>query len=73
MTRFYFPAEYGGLACADDHGEDFCTVAEAVAHAQAVAAELSRNNPKSVTIFLMTDDGSQLASIPAGRTPLLIA
>jgi len=66
MARFYFPAEYDGFTYEDDHGEDFSTVAEAEAHAKAVAAELGRNNPKSVTVFLVTEDGAKLASIPSG-------
>jgi hypothetical protein len=67
MARFYFPAEYDGVTYGDDHVEDFPTVADAIAHAHAVAAELGRNNPKAVTVFLMTDEGARLASVPAGR------
>jgi hypothetical protein len=69
MARFYFPAEYDGITYGDDHGEDFPSVADAVAHAEVVAAELGRNNPKAVTVFLVTDDGARLASVPAGRIP----
>ena len=50
-------------------GEDFPTVADAMAHAKVVAAELGRNNPKAVTVFLVTDDGAQIASVPAGPVP----
>jgi hypothetical protein len=66
MARFYFPAEYDGATYVDDHGEDFPTIADAVAHAKVVAAELGRNNPKAVTVFLVTEDGAQIASVPAG-------
>jgi hypothetical protein len=66
MARFYFPAEYDGVIYEDDHGEDFQTVEEAKAHAKAVAAELGRNNPKAVIVFLVTDDGAKLASISSG-------
>jgi hypothetical protein len=66
MARFYFPAEYDGFTYRDDHGEDFPTVADAIAHANVVAAELGRNNPKAVTVFLVKD-GAQIASVPAGR------
>jgi hypothetical protein len=69
MARFYFPAEYDGFTYGDDQGEDFPTVAAAVAHAKVVAAELGRNNTKAVTVFLVTDDGAQTASVPAGGTP----
>jgi uncharacterized protein DUF6894 len=69
MARFYFPAEYDGFTYRDDHGEDFPTVADAIAHANVVAAELGRNNPKAVTVFLVTDDGAQITSVPGGRIP----
>jgi hypothetical protein len=67
VARFYFPAEYDGVTYGDDHGEDFPTVADAMAHAKVVAAELGRNNPKAVTVFLLTDEGEQIASVPAER------
>jgi hypothetical protein len=56
MPRFYFPVDYDGFRYEDDRGEDFSTAEEAGQHANRVAAELSRNNSKSVTVFVIADD-----------------
>lgn len=66
MARYYFPAEYGGLACEDNQGEEFLTIDEAKAHGRIVAAELGRNNVKSVKVFVVGEDGSQLDAIASG-------
>jgi hypothetical protein len=65
MPRFYFPADYGGFTV-DDDGEVFSTTAEAEAHAKIVVTELAPNNSKSVTVFLVSEEGSQLASFAFG-------
>jgi hypothetical protein len=56
MPRFYFPVDYDGFRYEDDRGEDFNTAEEAGHHAERVAAELSRNNSKSVTVFVVAQD-----------------
>jgi hypothetical protein len=70
MARYYFPAEYDGVTCADDHGEEFLTIDEAKAHGRVVAAELGRNNVKSVKVFVVSEDGLQLDAFPSGRIGL---
>jgi Domain of unknown function (DUF6894) len=66
MTRFLFQADYLGLALADDIGEMFPTLREAEAHAAIVAGELRRNSPHPVTVLVLSEDGTVLASTAAG-------
>jgi hypothetical protein len=66
MTRFFFQANYLGLTVADDIGEMFPTLRDAEAHAAIVASELSRNRPDRVTVSVLSDDGTVLASTAAG-------
>jgi len=56
MARFYFPVDYDGFRYEDDRGEDFSTVEEAGHYANRVASELTRNNFKSVTVFVIAED-----------------
>jgi hypothetical protein len=56
MPRFYFPVDYDGFRYEDDRGEAFSTAEEAGQYADRVAAELSRNNSKSVTVFVIAED-----------------
>jgi hypothetical protein len=56
MAQFYFPVDYDGFRYEDDRGEDFSTAEEAGHYANRVAAELSRNNFKSVTVFVVAED-----------------
>ena len=56
MPQFYFPVDYDGFRHEDDRGEDFNTAEEAGLYAERVAAELSRNNAKSVTVFVLAED-----------------
>jgi hypothetical protein len=61
MTRFFFQADYLGATVPDDIGEMFPTLRDAEAHAAIVAGELSRNSA-SVTVFVLSEDGTVLAS-----------
>jgi hypothetical protein len=56
MPWFYFPVDYDGYRYEDDRGESFSTPEEAGQHAEVIAAELSRNNTKSVTVFVVAED-----------------
>jgi hypothetical protein len=56
MPRFYFPGDYDGFRYEDDRGEDFAAADEAGHYAERVAAELWRNNTKSVTVFVIAED-----------------
>jgi hypothetical protein len=56
MPRFYFPVDYDGFRYEDDRGEEFATAEHAGHYASQVAAELSRNNSKSVTVFVVAED-----------------
>jgi hypothetical protein len=56
MARFFFPVDYDGFRYEDDSGEEFPTLEEAGHYADRVAAELSRNNEKSVTVFVIAED-----------------
>jgi hypothetical protein len=56
MPRFFFPVDYDGFRYEDDGGELFTTPEDAGAYAKRVAAELSRNNLKSVTVFVVGQD-----------------
>jgi len=56
MPRFYFPVDYDGFRYEDDRGEYFSTLEEAGQYANSVANELSRNNSKSVTVFVIAED-----------------
>jgi hypothetical protein len=62
MARYYFQANYRGVTVVDEIGEDFPTLQQAKAHATVVAQELSRNDPWPVTIFVLNQEGMQLAS-----------
>ena len=56
MPLFFFPVDYHGSRYEDDSGEVLATAEEAVSHARLIAEELSRNNSKSVTVFVVADD-----------------
>ena len=60
MPRFYFPVDYDGTTYGDDRGEIFPTFQEAEDYATKVADELGRNGPKSVTVRVVTADGTVL-------------
>ena len=60
MPRFFFPVVYDGFHCDDDRGEAFSTAREAGDHARTVAEELSRNNAKAVTVFLVGKDRARV-------------
>jgi hypothetical protein len=62
MARYYFQANYRGVTVVDEIGEDFPTLQQAKAHAATVAKELGRNDPESVTVFVLSQEGMQLAS-----------
>jgi hypothetical protein len=66
MTRFFFQANILGVTVAEDIGEMFPTLREAEAHATIVASELSRNGPSPVTVSVLSEDGTVLASTAAG-------
>jgi hypothetical protein len=66
MTRFFFQANYLGVTVADDIGEMFPTLRDAEAHAAIVASELSHNRPDHVTVFVLSEDGTVLASTATG-------
>ena len=66
MTHFFFQADYLGATVPDDIGEMFPTLRDAEAHAAIVAGELSRNNASAVTVFVLSEDGTVLASTAAG-------
>jgi hypothetical protein len=56
MPRFFFPVDYDGFRYEDDRGEVFSAAEEAERYAKRIAAELSRNNSKSVTVFVVAED-----------------
>jgi hypothetical protein len=62
MTRYYFQADYRGVTVIDEMGEEFPTLRQAEAHAAIVAKELGRNDPQPVTVFVLSQEGIQLAS-----------
>jgi hypothetical protein len=65
MTRFFFQANYLGVTVAEDIGEMFPTLRDAEAHAAIVASELGRNSLYPVTVFVLSEDGTVLASTAA--------
>ena len=67
VRRFFFPVDYDGVTYEDDTGELFLTLQEAEAYAEVVARELGRNNRKSIAVFLVGNDGSQLGRFPGGK------
>ena len=68
MPRFFFPVDYDGFRYEDDGGEIFATTEDAALHAERVATELSRNNSKSVTVFVIAEDRFQvLQSVERGN------
>lgn len=56
MPRYFFPVEYDGFRYEDDRGEAFSTDEEAEHYAKRVSAELSRNNSKSITVYVVAED-----------------
>jgi hypothetical protein len=56
MPRFFFPVDYDGFRYEDDGGELFATAEDAALHAARIAAELSRNNSKFITVFVIAAD-----------------
>ena len=62
MARYHFQANYRGATVVDDIGEDFPTLQQAKTHAAIVAKELGRNDPQPVTVFVLSQEGIQLAS-----------
>jgi hypothetical protein len=65
--RYYFKADYDGHTVIDDEGEEFSSLEAAKAHAATVAGELARNTPRSVTVFVLAEDGTVLATEPATK------
>jgi hypothetical protein len=61
MPLYKFRTDYDGAMCEDDVGEVFSTLAEAAAHASVVAAELSRNNTRSLVVFVVDETGTIVA------------
>jgi hypothetical protein len=61
MPLYRFRTDYDGVICEDDVGEVFSTLAEAVAHASAVATELSRNNTTPIAVFVVDKTGAIVA------------
>jgi hypothetical protein len=55
MSRYFFQAHYHGATVVDDIGEEFATAQEAEAHAAVVANELGQNDPRPVTVFVLTE------------------
>jgi len=60
MSRYFFQAQYRGRTLTDDVGEVFAMLEEAKAHANVVAAELSRNSSEAA-VFVLGEDGKLLA------------
>jgi hypothetical protein len=60
MRRYYFSMRYDGVDCDEEDGEVFPSMVAAIQHAAIVAAELSRNNPKQVSVFVSAADGADL-------------
>jgi hypothetical protein len=56
MPLYYFPVEYHGARYEDERGEVLANSQAAVGHAELIAEELSRNNPKIVKVFVLADD-----------------
>jgi uncharacterized protein DUF6894 len=63
MARYFFQADYHGAMLTDDIGEEFATLQQAEAHARLVANELSRNDAQPVTVFVLSEGSTLLASI----------
>jgi Domain of unknown function (DUF6894) len=61
MPLYKFRTDYDGVMCEDDVGEVFSTIAEAAAYASVVASELSRNNTKSIAVFVVDETGTIVA------------
>jgi len=57
---FFFPVDYDGVRCDDERGQDFSTAEAAVDHARLIAEELSRNHSKSVSVFVVGEDGARV-------------
>jgi hypothetical protein len=62
MALYFFRAHYRGAVVDDDIGEEFSTVQQAEAHAAIVAGELGRNQPQPVTVFVLGEDRTLIAS-----------
>ena len=62
MALYFFQAHYRGAMVADDIGEEFSTVQQAEAHAAIVASELGRNEPQPVTVYVLSEDRTLIAS-----------
>ena len=60
MPLFFFPVDYKGSRHEDERGELMATAEEAISHARLIAEELSRNNSKPVTVFVVADDQSSV-------------
>jgi hypothetical protein len=69
LPQFFFPVDYDGFRYEDDRGEVFTTTEEAEAHATCVAGELSRNNAKRVTVFVVGADRFRVLQSVARGNP----
>jgi hypothetical protein len=67
MARYYFSADFHGIVCSDDIGEELATLEDARAHALAVATELSRNTSYVMTVHVLSEDRTLLASMTGVR------
>jgi hypothetical protein len=61
MPLYKFRTDYDRVISEDDVGEVFSTLAEAVAHASVVAAELSRNNTRAIAVSVIDEAGTIVA------------
>lgn len=61
-ARYYFNVDYRGSPVIDDIGEEFSSLQEAKAHAALVANELGRNNRQPVTVLVLNEAGTLLAT-----------
>jgi len=71
MALYFFEAKYRGDTVADDTSEEFSTAHEARLHAAVVANELSRNNSRPVSIFVLDENRVLIASVDAANGRLL--
>jgi hypothetical protein len=60
MPLFFFTVDYDGFRYGDEQGEHFSVAEAAVAHARLIAEELSRNHSKTVTVFVVAEEGARV-------------
>jgi hypothetical protein len=63
MERYFFRANYRGITVNDDIGEEFSMLHDAEVYATVVANELARNRTQVVTISVLAEDGTLLATV----------